>query len=173
MNILVTMSKCLQRQAKESDIRASDLRSVLEDKLMKEITIRFVDKIDEPVNSNFVNKDILIYDLCGYMIHTKKSMSRCPDCYKFLRWEELELPEDFTADHYTRLRNNGGLIFVTVNMFQTFTVIEMVIEGRFQSIGQIYEEETFQQCIDKISTELQHAVDVCYFVGGPLCPFFL
>ncbi|EFX67538.1 hypothetical protein DAPPUDRAFT_261487 [Daphnia pulex] len=27
MNILVTMSKCLKRQAKESDIRASDLRS--------------------------------------------------------------------------------------------------------------------------------------------------
>ena len=83
------------------------------------------------------------------------------------------MPEDFTADHYTRLRNNGGLIFVTVNMFQTFTVIEMVIEGRFQSIGQIYEEETFQQCIDKISTELQHAVDVCHVVGGLLFPFFL
>lgn len=127
MNILVTMSKCLQRQAKESDIRASELRSVLEDKLLKEITIRFVDKIDEPVNSNFV-KDIFIYDLCGYIF---KSMSRCPDCYKSLRCEELEFPEDFTADHYTRIRNNGGLIFVTVNMFQTFRVIEKVIEGHF------------------------------------------
>jgi hypothetical protein len=67
MNILVTMSKCLKRQAKESDIRASDLRSVLEDKLLKEITIRFVDKINEPANYNFV-KDILIYDLCGYIV---------------------------------------------------------------------------------------------------------
>ncbi len=74
MNILVTMSKCLQRQAKESDIRASELRSVLEDKLLKEITIRFVDKIDEPVNSNFV-KDIFIYDLCGYMIQEYVKMS--------------------------------------------------------------------------------------------------
>jgi hypothetical protein len=68
------MSKCLQRQAKESDIRASELRSVLEDKLLKEITIRFVDKIDEPVNSNFV-KDIFIYDLCGYMIQEYVKMS--------------------------------------------------------------------------------------------------
>jgi hypothetical protein len=83
-------------------------------------------------------------------------MLRCPDCYKSLRCEELELPEDFTADHYTRIRNNGGLIFVTVNMFQTFRVIEKVIEGHFQLIGQMYEEETFQMCIDKIST--------CYLV---------
>jgi hypothetical protein len=151
MNILLTMSKCLQRQAKESDIRASDLRSVLEDKLLKEITIRFVDKINEPANSNFV-KDILIYDLCGYMIHTRKSLSKCPDCYKSLRCEELELPEDFTADHYTRIRNKGFLIFVTVNMFQTFRVMEKVIEGHFEPIGQMYVEESFQECMEKIST---------------------
>jgi hypothetical protein len=41
-------------------------------------------------------------------------------------------------------------------MFQTFRVIEKVIEGHFQLIGQMYEEETFQMCIDKIST--------CYLV---------
>jgi hypothetical protein len=50
-------------------------------------------------------------------------------CYKSLRCEELELPEAFTEDHYTRIRNEGCLIFVTVNMFQTFRVIENVIEA--------------------------------------------
>ncbi|KZS02441.1 Uncharacterized protein APZ42_000517, partial [Daphnia magna] len=64
INVLVTMSKCLQRHAKECDVNASYLKAVLEDKLLKEISIRYVTQIDEPANSDFV-KDILIYDLCG------------------------------------------------------------------------------------------------------------
>ena len=37
-------------------------------------------------------------------------------------------------------------------MFQTFRVIEKVIEGHFEPIDQMYEEESFQECIGKIST---------------------
>jgi hypothetical protein len=76
-------------------------------------------------------------------------MSKCPDCYKSLRCEELELPEDFTAD--TRISNKGFLIFVTVNMFQTFRVIENVIEGHFEPISQMYVEESFQECMEIMS----------------------
>lgn len=37
-------------------------------------------------------------------------------------------------------------------MFQTFRVMEKVIEGHFEPIGQMYVEESFQECMEKIST---------------------
>ena len=54
MNILVTMSKCLKRSAKENDVHAADLRAVLEDELMKELNVLYVDNIDEPTQKDYI-----------------------------------------------------------------------------------------------------------------------
>ncbi len=128
--MLVTMSKCLQRSAKECDVAAADLKAVLEDELLKELTIRYVDYIEEPAGNDFI-KEAILYHLCGYMIHARPGVTDCVDCKKSVRCDELELPESFTADHYTAIRNRGNLVFVTVPFFQTFRVIESIIEKTF------------------------------------------
>lgn len=60
MNLLVIMSKCLHNKAKECDISSSDPEEVLEDQLLKELTIRFVNTLPEPSTNDFVN-NILVY----------------------------------------------------------------------------------------------------------------
>jgi hypothetical protein len=85
------------------------------------------------------------------MIHARPSVTRCNDWKKSVRCDELKLPVDFTADHYTAIQNRGKLVFVTVPFFQTFRVIESIIEKHFEPIGQMYVEESFQKCISKIA----------------------
>lgn len=54
MDILVTMSKCLKRTAMEQDVEAANIRAALEDELLKELTVRFVDNIEEPSQNDYV-----------------------------------------------------------------------------------------------------------------------
>ncbi len=144
------MSKCLRQKAKECDIAASDIKRALEDTLLKELTVRYVDSIPDSKKTDYIN-DIAIYDLCGYMLKARPSLTECPDCRKTIRCDELELPPNFTADAFTALRTRGNLIFVTVNIFLTFRVIESIIELHFNPIGQIYTSDSFQIFIGKIS----------------------
>lgn len=53
MNVLLTISKCLEQKVKECDIEASDLKAVMEDKLLKEITIRYVEMFPQPKKHRF------------------------------------------------------------------------------------------------------------------------
>lgn len=76
MNVLVTMSKCLQRCDKECDVAASDLKAVLEDQLLKDLTIRYVESVPNPSIMTYV-KEVLIYDLCGFMIHARPNLTEC------------------------------------------------------------------------------------------------
>ena len=150
MNILVTMSKCLKSAAKECDIQASDLKAVLEDELLKELTVRYVEYVEEPAGKDFI-KEAILYHLCGYMIHARPALTDCEDCKKSVRCEQMELPDDFTADHFTAIRNRGYLIFVTVPLFQTFRIIESIIQTHFEPICQMYVEDSFPKCITKIA----------------------
>ena len=72
-------------------------------------------------------------------------------CKKSVRCEQMELPDDFTADHFTAIRNRGYLIFVTVPLFQTFRIIESIIQTHFEPICQMYVEDSFPKCITKIA----------------------
>lgn len=150
IKILVTMSKCLRDKAKRCDIDAADLKKCLEDTLLKELTVRYVDSIPDPKKVDYIN-DVAIYDVCGYMLKARPSVTECVDCCKTVRCDELELPPNFNADSFTALRTRGGLIFVTVAMFKTFRVIESIIESHFNPIGQMYVSNSFQICIEKIS----------------------
>lgn len=58
MDILVTMSKCLQRAAKEWDVEAADLKATLEDELLKELIIRYVDFLNDSERKDVVKDAI-------------------------------------------------------------------------------------------------------------------
>lgn len=107
-----------------------------------------MDSIPEPTTSDYI-KDLLIYDIWGKMLKARPCVTECIDCKKTVQSDELDLPLDFNAQHFTALRTRGGLIFVSVNMFKTFRVVESIIESHFNPIGQMYVAKSFEECIKK------------------------
>ena len=78
-------------------------------------------------------------------------MARCYSCVQTVITDELKLPPQFNADFYTALRNRSNLIFVTIEMFETFRVFEKIIQKHFEPIGQMYREDSFHTCISSLS----------------------
>ncbi|KZS06429.1 Uncharacterized protein APZ42_030122 [Daphnia magna] len=58
--------------------------------------------------------NVMAYDLCGYIVKTRKHLTACEACKNLVRCTELDLPKDFTADQYTAMRNHGYPVYVTV-----------------------------------------------------------
>lgn len=148
--MLVTMAKCLQEHAKKSDITAKEYKEAIKDKLLDELTIRYVDDVSVEGTRDF-NLNVMVYDLCRYMVKTRKHLTACEACKKLVRCNELDLPEDFTADQYTAMRNHGYLVYVTVPFFETIRIVELVIQSHFENLNHIYMEDSFEVCCDKIS----------------------
>lgn len=67
---------------------------------------------------------MLIYVVCGYMMKTRRWLVECEKCKEPVLSNEEELPCDFEANDYTSLRTKGGLLFVTVPLFQTLCEVE-------------------------------------------------
>lgn len=107
------MSKCLQEHAKKSDITAKEYKEAIKDKLLDELTIRYVDDVSEEGTRDF-NLNVMVCDLCGYIVKTRKHLTACEACKNLVRCTELDLPKDFTADQYTAMRNHGYPVYVTV-----------------------------------------------------------
>ena len=63
---------------------------------------------------------------------------------KSLVTDENELLADFTHANYTASRIYGGLVFVSVKMFQTIIVVENVVAEHFDQKGHMYIRDTFQ-----------------------------
>lgn len=142
---VVTMSKC---KAKKGDLTAAELKRCIEDSLLKELTVRYVDYIQKPEKVDYVS-DVVIYDLCGYILKARPSEIECVVCRKTVLCDELELPNDFTADQFMALRSRGALLFVSVEIFKTFRVIVKTIELHLSPIGQIYIHNSFHICLEK------------------------
>ncbi len=73
------------------------------------------------------NLNVMVYDLCGYIVKTRKHLTACEACKKLVRCNELDLPKDFTADQYTAMISHGYLVYVTVPFFETIRIVELVI----------------------------------------------
>ncbi|KZR98023.1 Uncharacterized protein APZ42_006766 [Daphnia magna] len=82
--------------------------------------------------------NLMIYDLCGYLVKTRKTLTDCVDCKSAIQCEELDLPESFVADKYTAMRNRGGLTFVTTPFLHTMCAFEEVIASHFKDLNHIY-----------------------------------
>ncbi|XP_046446935.1 uncharacterized protein LOC124196165 [Daphnia pulex] len=70
-----------------------------------------------------------------------------------------DLPDDFTAKQYTAFRNRGGLIFVTIPVFQSIREVEKIISSQFEDDGHYLVRDSYEICMSKIKVL-------------NLCPFF-
>ncbi|KAK4003944.1 hypothetical protein OUZ56_005689 [Daphnia magna] len=150
LEMLVTMSQCLQQHAKDIDITVKDFKEAIKDKLLAELTIRYVDDIPKGGKNDF-NLNLMVYDLCGYIVKTRKHLTACEVCKNLVRCHELDLPKDFTADQYTAMRNRGYLVYVTVPFFKTILVVELAIQSHFEDLNHIYIHDSFELCCAKIA----------------------
>ena len=82
----------------------------------------------------------------------------CKACKDSVVCDELLLPDDFDADVYTQLRTKGGLTYVTVAMFESFRTIEAKISDHFKNDSHVYKSDTFEVCIDAISSSNIHPI---------------
>ncbi|XP_046460831.1 uncharacterized protein LOC124207423 [Daphnia pulex] len=83
----------------------------------------------------------------------------CQECKETVVCEEADLPDDFTAKQYTAFRNRGGLIFVTIPVFQSIREVEKIISSQFEDDGHYLVRDSYEICMSKIKVL-------------NLCPFF-
>ena len=69
------------------------------------------------------------------------------------------MPDDFTAKQYTAFRNRGGLIFVTIPVFQSIREVEKIFSSQFEDDGHYLVRDSYEICMSKIKVL-------------NLCPFF-
>ncbi len=150
MCILAPYAKCFIDEFKECEKTVTDLKMTLKDQLLKEITIRYVDEVDQTETEFDSITNGLVYDLCGYLVKTRCGALNCDECTQSLKCDELDLPEDFSPADHTALRNRGGLIFVTIPMYQTFRAVERVVSAHFDNENHIYMHDSYQECISKL-----------------------
>lgn len=89
--------KCLLDRYKKNTEVLEDLKSVLHDKLLQELSIRFVTECS--ITKKGTVDDKLVYDLCGYLMRTRGFLIECcKACKDSVVCNELLLPDDFYAD---------------------------------------------------------------------------
>ena len=147
--------KCLVDRYKHNTQALEELKYQMEAKLLNELTVRFINECDY-LNKTSVD-DLLVYDLCGYMLKARPFLiDGCDDCKKSLVCKELELPENFCAANYVILKNKGGLIFVTIPFFLSFCTIEAKIADHFANETDAYKSDSYEVCIEAISESNIH-----------------
>jgi hypothetical protein len=90
---------------------------------------------------------------------TRGQLISCQECKETVVCEEADLPDDFTAKQYTAFRNRGGLIFVTIPVFQSIREVEKIISSQFEDDGHYLVRDSYEICMSKIKVL-------------NLCPFF-
>jgi hypothetical protein len=146
--ILVAYKQCLVYKFRECEKEAKEIKKNLKDSLQKELLARYTNDI--PDGKSDITRDELVYDLCGYLIHTRHEVcGTCKDCNNLMETEET-LMEDFLPAQYTYQRNYGSLKYATAAMFRTFREVENVIDSHFSSPNHIFVRDSYEEVLSKI-----------------------
>lgn len=152
MRVLVNFKECLVAKFRNNKQAAIDLRTALKDELMANLVNNYVEEV-LPLSSDRIHR-MLVYDIAGYMMHTRSFLySDCKECELSLIDKEENLPNEFSDDDFTRCRTKGRLIFVTIPVYQTMSVVEKIVSKHFESTSHIYLMDSFHECIAQISHE--------------------
>ena len=147
MKLLTSYKNCMIKGLKDNKKAAQQLREDLKDKLMKGLCYNAVlQNLGEYVSL----EDQIVYDLCGYLIHTRKRLLKCEMCKCTLQAENNRLNLDYAAAELVSLRTRGGLRFVTPEMHQNFVKVENVIARKFDD-AMLYAHDVFDTIISQLA----------------------
>lgn len=116
--------------------------------------------------------DDVVYDLAGYVLHSRRNLiESCDECWKSLTTNE-ELPDNSSfPNRFVVLRDKGGLKKVTPNMFFVISLIETMLMKHFSEEG-CYIRDSFEKGIEKASTFTIYSI-CCPSNRATLVPSFV
>ncbi len=147
MHLLTTYKGNMIRGLKDNVKAAHQLREDLKDKLMRGLCY---DAVLKNLGADVSLESQIVFDLCGYLLYTRKRLLKCEKCRETLQAEENRAPLDYAAADLVSLRSRGGLRFVTPEMHQSFVQVENVIAESFDK-GDLYAHDMFDRVISKIA----------------------
>ena len=172
MELLVAYKRCLVDKFKECESERVQVKLAFKEQLLSELAIRYVDSIKEDGLAD-ITRDQLVYDLCGYLLKTRKHVLDCPACALLLKVDSVEeLPVDFHACDYTIERSYGKLKLASVDMFKTFREVEIAITECFDKKGDhIFARDSYEVALTKISE--CNLISVCCSKHDDVLPFLV
>ena len=156
MTLLTSYKSCLLDRFKEDAATAKAKRDELKSRLAK---IQYLDRDFPDEESRNKYLEHLVYDLSGYMLHSRKGkIGKCEACWKTIL-TGIELPSDeFYADKLVVLKSKGGLKKATRNMFSIFLAVEKIYHFKTEDA---YIRDSFEKVISKIAKLHLHPVGCC------------
>jgi hypothetical protein len=144
LKVLVGYKKCFVDRFKKIEEDRKQAKLNLKDKLLTELSIRYFDHIENQVSSSDVTNDELIYDICGYLLHSRSEVLECCKCKSLIKTEESQLPETFEPKNYTLTRTYEYLKLSSIQMFECFKKVESLVDKHFSSNDHIHIRDAFE-----------------------------
>jgi hypothetical protein len=66
----------------------------------------------------------MVYNLCGFLLYSRKYLLKCEDCLDTLETSLELLPPDFYEATATKRKDRGGLKYCTKEIFNLFIIVE-------------------------------------------------
>jgi len=171
---LSTYKECLDDFFKENEKNTQEMKNALEDKLFLELSVRFKKECNEGYHKASID-DQLLYDVCGYVCKARKYLhDECDECAKTLFCDETKpLPDNLRSlASFTLMKDMGGLLYPTLELFESFKEIESVLTNFFSNDSHVYKLDAYQDCIDMISEKPIHPL-FCDNHREDSLPFFI
>jgi hypothetical protein len=81
--------------------------------------------IDKILLEERVTKDT-VYEICGYLLYTRRRLLKCKECLSTLQTTEELLPADFYHHCLTDIKTKGGFKYCKPPMFNFFHAVETI-----------------------------------------------
>ena len=144
MELLANYKDWLKEKNKDNKKQRDAVKEEMKRILREGIRIATEEDDTDYTCASFVLNDSIIYHMTGCMVRKMRFASakhnhHCVKCVASVDVDSKILPENFTAQYLTSLKNNGGLAFASTNMFKLIRQVELVIQRALE------EDEFFVQ----------------------------
>ena len=103
-------------------------------------------------NHTDVTSNELVYDICGYILHSRSQVLECEKCKVLLKRNESQLPENYPPANYTLSRTYSDLELASERMFLTFRQVERIVDDHFASSEHVFIRDAFENVVNQIGT---------------------
>jgi hypothetical protein len=169
VQLLVSYKECLLGRCKTESKKAEFLRSTMRNTIIEELFDqrhenvtseqdipisewpRFpsfdelaLEEQDLPSEEELLIQKIrrhMVYNLCGYLLYSRKYLLKCEDCLNTLETSLELLPPDFYEAIATNRKDRGGLKYCIKKMFDLFIIVE---EAYRAEVLLVFKKKTFQ-----------------------------
>lgn len=149
MELLSSYKEWLVKRFKKIQKENKDLKDYIKDVLLKNMVIE-LHEANSTAGTEATRNENVVYYVAGYLIlrfKRKKCANSCTSCLISMETGLEQLPDSFSANEFTKLKNRGGLRFPST--FALLKIVEQVIND-FCRNGSSYGQNAFLSIIQSI-----------------------